>query len=45
MEGLTLKAKAEGLAVVDLKLDAEVVLTDLLWIIEHVEVHLFSWGQ
>ena len=45
MKGLTLKAKAEGLAIVDLKLDAEVVLTDLLWIIEHVKVHLFSWGQ
>ena len=43
MEGLTLKAKAEGLVVMDLELDGEVVLTDLLRVVEHVEVHLFAW--
>ena len=43
MKGLTLKAKAKGLAVMDLELDAKVVLTDLFWIVEHVEVHLFAW--
>ena len=43
MEGLTLKAKAEGLSVMDLELDGKVVLTDLFWIVEHVEIHLFAW--
>ena len=45
VEGLTLKAKAEWLAVVDLELDGKVVLTDLLRVVEHVKVHLFTWGQ
>ena len=45
MEGFALKAEAEGLAVFDLELDAEVVLTDLLRVVEHVEVHLFAWAQ
>ena len=45
MEGLSLKAKTERLAVVNLELDGKVVLTDFLWIVEHVEVHLFTWGK
>ena len=45
MEGLSFKAKAERLAIVNLELDGKVVLTDFLWIVEHVEVHLFAWGK
>ena len=45
VEGLALKPDSKRLAIQDLEEDAQMVLANFLWIVEHMEIHLLTRSQ